>query len=48
MEQSSGILYVLNINEKFMEWRQHWRVIKKEIAMKQKDIMGKSSINDQL
>jgi hypothetical protein len=30
-----------------MEWRQHGWVIKKEIAMKQKDALGKSSISDQ-
>jgi hypothetical protein len=33
--------------KKFMEWRQHRRVIKKEIAMKQKDALGKSSLSDQ-
>jgi hypothetical protein len=31
----------------FMEWRQHRRMIKKEIALKQKDALGKSSISDQ-
>jgi hypothetical protein len=40
-------LSILDIKEKFMEWRQHWRVIKKEIAMKQKDALGKSFISDQ-
>jgi hypothetical protein len=42
-----GILSVLDIKEKFMEGRQHRRMIKKERAMKQKDALGKSSISDQ-
>jgi hypothetical protein len=47
MEYILGILSVLDIKENFMEWRQHWRVINKEIAMKQKGALGKSSISDQ-
>jgi hypothetical protein len=40
-------LSVLDIKEEFMEWRQHRRMIKKEIAMKQMDALGQSSISDQ-
>jgi hypothetical protein len=32
MEYILGILYVLDIKEKIMEWRKHRKVIKKEIA----------------
>jgi hypothetical protein len=47
MEQSLGILSVMYIKEKYMEWRWHGRVIKKEIATKQKDALGKPFISDQ-
>jgi hypothetical protein len=47
MEEILGILSVLEIKEKFVEWRKHRMMIKKEITMKQKDALGKSSIIDQ-
>jgi hypothetical protein len=44
-----GILSILGIKEEKNSWsrRQHRRMIKKEIAVKQKDALGKSSISDQ-
>jgi hypothetical protein len=48
MEYSLGYFLFWTLKRKIMEWRQHRRVIKKEIAMKQKDSMGKSCIKDQL